>query len=381
MLISAGGFDVLATFLMLLASADAPALDASPKDAWPSSRGSPNMTGRAGSELPAKPELLWKVETKEGIEAGAVIADGVAFIGTVKGTVRALNMSNGEQVWKYTNPTTEGDYRPGFAATGIVVGDLFIIGDEEGNVVALNRKDGNKVWAAKTEGPIHSAPSVHQDRVFVGSDDAKIYCFDLKGNKLWAAATGERVFCSPAVVGNAIVTASCDGQARLLSIKDGSEKKALDLQDAVASTPALDGDRLYVGTMGDSILCLNTKEMTIAWKSQIPNARQFYASPALTESLVIVGSRDRRVVAVDRQNGELKWRFQARGKVDSSPVISGNVAYFGSDDGRVYGVNVADGKEVWKHQLTDKTSAAPAVASGRMVIADGEGVVFCFGAK
>jgi outer membrane protein assembly factor BamB len=364
-----------------LVSANGVGLESAPKDAWPTSRGSPTMTGRASSTLPEKPELLWKVALKEPVEAGAVIADGFVYLGTLKGTFLALKLSNGEEVWRYTPPATQGNYRPGVAASAVIVGDLVVYGDEEGTLTALDRKKGTKVWEAKTEGAIHSAPSTFGDRIFVGSDDARVYCFDLKGAKQWAVTTGERVFCSPAIVGDAILTASCDGQARLLAMKDGAERKAVDLQDAVASTPAVADGKMYVGTMGDSVLCIDAKEMSIVWKKEIPNARQFFASPALTEDLMIVGARDRKVTAIERKTGEVKWRFTARGKVDSSPVVAGDRVYFGSDDGRLYALNVSDGTEAWKHVCTDKVIASPAIATGRLVVGDGEGAVFCFGAK
>jgi len=271
---------MVATFfgLMLLA-ADGPVLESAPKDAWPVSRGCPTMTGRAPTPLPAKPDLLWKTPLKEPIDAGAVIADGVVYVGTLKGTFFARRLGAGGEVWRYPPPPMEGNYRPGIAAAAVVVGDLVIFGDEEGTLTALNRAKGTKAWEAKVEGAIHSAPSAFGDRIFVGSDDARVYCFDLKGKKSWAATTGERVFCSPAIVGDAVATASCDGQARLLSMKDGAEKKACEMQDPVAATPAVADGRMYVGTMGDSLVCIDAVAMTVAWRVEVPQAKQFFAPP------------------------------------------------------------------------------------------------------
>ena len=364
-----------------LLAADTPNLDSAPKDAWPVSRGCPTMTGRAGSDLPQKPDLLWKIALKEPVEAGAVIVDGVVFVGTLKGTFVALRLADGQDVWRYSPPPMQGNYRPGIAAAALVVGNLVVFGDEEGALTALDRKTGSRVWEAKTDGAIHSAPSAFGDRIFVGCDDARVYCFDLKGNRQWAVTTGERVFCSPAVVGDTVVTASCDGQARLLAMKDGAEKKAAETQDPVASTPAVADGKMYVGTMGESLMCLDTTTMATLWRVQVPGVKQYFASPALTKDLMIVGCRDRKVVALDRASGDLRWKFQARGKVDSSPVVAGDVVYFGSDDGRLYALRAADGTELWKHVCTDKVIASPAIAAGRLVVADGEGVVFCFGGK
>jgi glucose dehydrogenase len=183
------------------------------------------------------------------------------------------------------------------------------------------------------------------------------------------------------VVGGNVVTASCDGKARLISLEDGKETASAPLDDPVASTPAKVGDRLYLGTMGDAVVCLDARTLQPIWRQKLPDAGKFFASPAVGDEVAVFGSRQRRVVAVSRADGAVKWTFKPKGNVDSSPAIVGDRVFFGSEDGRIYGVNLATGDKVWEHVCGERVSASPAVASGKLVVADGEGNAYCFGAK
>jgi hypothetical protein len=46
----------------------------------------------------------------------------------------------------------------------------------DGRVVALEAAGGEQRWCALTEGPVRLAPTVWEDKVYVGSDDGFVYC-------------------------------------------------------------------------------------------------------------------------------------------------------------------------------------------------------------
>ncbi|HCC82651.1 MAG TPA: hypothetical protein DEQ25_15900, partial [Methylophaga sp.] len=71
-----------------------------------------------------------------------------------------------------------------------------------------------------------------------------------------------------------------------------------------------------------------------------------FASPLITNDLVLVGSLDHFFYAIDRHSGELKWRIKTGGHVDSSAARHGDTLYFGSDDGLLYAVSM-DGEMLW----------------------------------
>jgi outer membrane protein assembly factor BamB len=99
------------------------------------------------------------------------------------------------------------------------------------------------------------------------------------------------------------------------------------------------------------------------------------------EGMLIVGTRNRRVQALNPATGDELWDFPARQRIDSAPVIVGSRVFVGAADGRLYALDLKTGKELWQHQATGGYTGSPAVADGKLVIATDRGVVLCFGAK
>ncbi len=101
--------------------------------------------------------------------------------------------------WSYT---TGGEvYSSPAVANGVVY-----VGSVNGTVYALDAKTGAKVWNYATGDQIYSSPAVANGVVYIGSWDNNVYALNAKtGAKLWSYATGARVDSSPAVV-NGMVT-------------------------------------------------------------------------------------------------------------------------------------------------------------------------------
>jgi outer membrane protein assembly factor BamB len=169
---------------------------------------------------------------------------------------------------------------------------------------------------------------------------------------------------------------------RVVNVEDGTEVGSCEMEAQTGASPAVVGDRLFVGHMGCQVLGIDWKKPEIVWRYENPERHfEFYSSAAATDRIVVVGGRDKLVHALDPATGELRWSFPTKGRVDSSPVIVGDRVFIGSHDGNLYGLNLQTGKEVWKFTTGGKVSSSPAVAAGRMVIANDEGKVFCFGEK
>ena len=102
---------------------------------------------------------------------------------------------------------------------------------------------------------------------------------------------------------------------------------------------------------------------------------------AVAEDIVVVGSHDKLIHAVNPKSGRQLWAFPTRRNVDGSPVIVGNRVFIGSDDGRLYALDRKTGKAIWQFEVGGSVLASPAVAAGRLVIGTDNGDLYCFGAK
>jgi outer membrane protein assembly factor BamB len=137
-----------------------------------------------------------------------------------------------------------------------------------------------------------------------------------------------------------------------------------------------------VGTEGRTFFAIDWKQAKVVWRYESrPHADSYRSSAAVTAEAVIVGSRDKRIHAIDPKTGKSLWTFATHGLVDSSPVIVGGRAFVGSADGRLYALDCRTGKALWQYETGGAILGSPAVASGRLVIGTDEGTLYCFGEK
>jgi outer membrane protein assembly factor BamB len=90
--------------------------------------------------------------------------------------------------------------------------------------------------------------------------------------------------------------------------------------------------------------------------------------PVAAGDLLLIGSSDGILYALDRKNGDLRWEFATADRIWSTPTAVDDVAYFGSLDHGVYAVSVADGKLLWRFPADGAITGTPLVARGRVYI-------------
>jgi outer membrane protein assembly factor BamB len=87
-----------------------------------------------------------------------------------------------------------------------------------------------------------------------------------------------------------------------------------------------------------------------------------YASPAVGNGRVFVGSYSGRFFAFDAPTGDVLWSFKANGQISGSATVIGDVVYFATLKQRTYALNVRTGKLLWSYPDGKYT---PTVAEGK----------------
>ncbi len=100
----------------------------------------------------------------------------------------------------------------------------------------------------------------------------------------------------------------------------------------------------------------------IAWRTATDGPVR--SSPAVTSRLVLTGSADGHLYAMDRRTGLVQWKAAADAAVNSSPAVAGNTVYFASLRGTVYAVSLDDGGLRWSMRTGPALPPAWAGASG-----------------
>ncbi len=83
---------------------------------------------------------------------------------------------------------------------------------------------------------------------------------------------------------------------------------------------------------------------------------QVWSSPVLHQGLVLIGSDDGALWALDAQSLEPRWKIHTGGRVRSTPAVAGDTIFFSSDDGTLRAAGPS-GEEKWRFDLGDRSVA------------------------
>jgi outer membrane protein assembly factor BamB len=322
--------------------------------------------------------------------ASPAVVEGRVYITTDKKGLHVLSVENGEEFGSYslgsswwTSPAVAGDYVYVIAATGHVValdrlslskewekglhglitsspvvsdGALFV-GSRNGSLYALDADTGDLLWQFQTGGEISSSPALADGLVLIGSGDRNLYATDARtGEEKWSVETGAAVDSSPTVAGEDVLVGSFDGALYSVKLADGALNWRCQLSGWVHSSPTADEDTVFVGTVNirrDEVPTFNwidRKTGEVKGRFEMPDA--VYSSPTIWADLVLVGCRDMRLYAFDRQMKQTQplWTMKTRSYVHSSPVVVGDTVLVASFDGHVYALRQSKPIQVWKDE-------------------------------
>jgi len=183
---------------------------------------------------------------------------------------------------------------------------LYFGSSSDDQVHSLSLANGEEAWSFFTGGPVRLAPTIHNGKVYVGSDDGKVYCLDSAGgNELWRHQVAPDSYLLP-------------GNSRLISISP------------VRTGVLVDGDTAYFGsgvfTFEGAYLCAaNAETGQPLWKKKINDTCQGYML-ASTDSLYVARARLNPLV-LGREAGEVKYSHEGGG--GSFSVLVDDYLFYG----------------------------------------------------
>jgi len=292
-----------------------------------------------------------------------------------------LGPNNNQTRWKYSTRWADVISSPA------VVGNRVYVGSWDDNLYCFDVFTGRVVWKYATGGWIESSPAVADGRVYVGSWDNRLYCLNASnGDLIWNYTTGDKVVSSPAVSEGRVYVGSKDSFVYCLNASTGKLIWNYTTGLFVKSSPAVAYGSVYISSADDYLYCLDAYNGSQKWNytppfGQVVIGENFYSSPTVVNGKVYIGSWSKYMYCLDAYNGSPIWNFTAGDWIESSPAVADGKVYVGSWNNNFYCLNASTGTLIWNYTTGDSVDSSPAVAGGMVYVGSEDKNVYCFNAS
>lgn len=277
------------------------------------------------------------------------VADGRAFIGDYAGNLYALDVPSGALLWQRDLGDTIG------ASAVVFDGRVYVMvefgrrrAQWDGRLYALCAQTGLIVWQSTPTfgGQPHSSPAIDAERRLVcgGANSGVCRCYRIPPHGREAAAGGPATDgAEPEVVHELL----WHFKAPLMNTTfDGGGR---DPHEASIKGPITIWRGLVIfGTVDRCVYALDLQSGAIRLRVDV--AAPVYSAVAVDDALGLayVGDMERTFYAIDLRLGNIRWRSDVGGKVQGGPMVLRNAVLVGSADGTLYSFNKASGTEIWR---------------------------------
>ncbi len=336
-------------------------------DGWAVSGGTLSRTNAVS--MPAAPlviERRWTRQAPAGFGPGSPVArNGVVYVGTLKGELVALHLSNGRGM---------GKRRFGKAMVGSPAVDpqTVYLSNAWGRTVlaAHDLRSGRNRW--QHSGVPVEAGLLLADSLLIAADiEGELWGLSrTSGAVRWRTPGDPRngIFASPVLAGHLVVAADDQGGVRALESASGRLVWQETINLPVLADLSSNGSDLFIATTRGVMVALRVTDGSVRWVFDTGDPLVRLTSAAIIDSMAVFGGSDGSVRALDAGTGAERWTRQISATVSAPPLIAGETVFIGAHDKTVYGFRLSDGECVWSASTEGIIKSAMAFHRGHLIV-------------
>lgn len=355
---------------------------------WPQALHDAQHSGASPYDGPTSNHLRWSRKLEGNVTPGPVIGrDGTVYAASNAGVLHALDPTDGHDLWTIDEHDSYGIDQS--TSPAVLPNGLILWPGPKGNLVAVSPV-GTVLWRLAVGGQVTS-PAVRADgTVVVGNDRGLLLGLRPAPSgpaEEWRLDLAEQSYGSPAVSPDGS-TAYQSVLSGVVAVRAGAEvwrwkvpSEIVEVSPAVAPSGTV-----VIGTNDPYQYGLDPTDGSVRWRYR--RDAWTYSSPGVTlDGVAYFGDHGNRIVGVDADTGELRFRHQGSTREDSPGDIAiwtsiavdrEHTTYAGNRQGLIYAVG-RDGAELWRYDAGSTVDSYPALtADGALIIGTTDGRLLAF---
>ena len=312
-----------------------------------------------------------------------LVTDNHLYVGAASSEMLCLAADTGQLRWRFE---TEDWVR----AKPVLLGDSLVFADLKGYLYSVSLQTGTEDrlrWKERvSDHPVYADLAGAGQNVYLSSADLRLHCFDASGDRLWQRdliesfyegdtriqtdqLAGGAFYQSKATADNGLVYIGApSGFVHAVDAATGEERWKFEGSGAVSAAPACNKGKLFFGQQGgdDTFYCLDALSGQPRWTQALG---WVWGSANLNGGRVFVPGIDGFANCLDADTGAILWRYRTGRSTCTEPVLYEDLVIFGSWDRYLYALNVVTGKLAWKQHIGNRSdSGAQVIHQNRMYL-------------
>lgn len=324
-----------------------------------------------------KPVVKWNASVGDGIDdyfsrIQPVVAYGKVFSASRDGDVYAFDKNTGKRLW--SADIADIDNKAGFfdakqsalISGGPVAGiNKVFLGSENGKVYALDADNGSLSWQGKVKGEVIAAPALDSGKLVVNTASGVLKAFNASnGEDDWqieqeVPALTLRGISAPVLSSGGVIIGSADGSLSVYLLEQGRQGWTTNIGETsgstelervidVDSTPIVYGENVYTVSYRGNLTSVELRTGRVLWQRQYSSFRQISISGNTLYLTDVKGY----VYAVDRHNGLELWsQLALKNRGVTGPIAQGKYVVVGDFEGYLHWLDQSTGDIVARHKV------------------------------
>lgn len=278
--------------------------------------------------------------------------------------------------WTYQ---THGDFAAGDKgfeySNPVFFENTLLVGNQSTGLVSLYPKLLLKRWTLPIRGGVVSEIVVDKGSAYFGGGDGYLYSVNAENGRVnWRYDLHNPIVSRPTIEGGRLFLTTTDDTVYAFDAGTGKwlwhyrRRSASTATIRGASTPLVDGNEVIAGLSDGFLVALNLNDGQLKWERKLHQGTKFTdvdAHPVLEQGMLYVPSYDGSLYAMKREGGETLWRFDAGGS--KAVQVEGDRLYLPSTEGAIYAIQKQNAKVLWKFVL-DSGTPTQMIVTDRYVI-------------